>query len=132
MPEPQKTQVARAGNFDDIPLYALADGTRGDAYIGDGAPDPSKVNFWIDTSGISPIPRFWNGSTWKAPGGTPFLYDQPSAQQVWTVNHNFGYWPHVHVWDRFGRRLRPGIDNVDLNTVEVHHSYLVAGSALLE
>lgn len=41
-------QVARAGAFDDIPIYALADGSRLKVWDGEEAPDPTLVNLWLD------------------------------------------------------------------------------------
>lgn len=50
MPAPLQIQGARAGEFDDIPIYAKADGTRFKVYEGADAPDPEEVTLWRDPS----------------------------------------------------------------------------------
>lgn len=66
----------------------------------------------------------------QGPPGDQYPHDQPVADTVWEIPHNLGYWPLVQAWDRFGARIRPGIENVDLYLLRLHFTYAQAGSAL--
>ena len=63
---PTRPQVARAGSFDDIPIYALADGSRLKVWDGETPPDPALVNLWLDPA--DQILKRWSGARWTDAG----------------------------------------------------------------
>jgi hypothetical protein len=128
--------IARAGNFDDMPIYALADGTRGKLYQGNVAPDPSQVNFWID-DGVGLTLKVWTGSAWEAVaegeggggGDAEYLHEQGAASATWTVNHNLGKYPAVTVMDSSGKKVEGRVVFNSSNQLTLYFSAPFSGTA---
>ena len=66
MSEVQWADIARAGDFDDIPIYALADGSRLRVWDKADAPDPALVNLWLDPR--DSILKRYTGNEWTDAG----------------------------------------------------------------
>jgi len=75
---------------------------------------------------------YFNGTLWKRlADDTPIDYEhtQNSPDTVWTVPHNLGYRPNVHVEDSAGDTLFGKIDYLDTNNLTITFSAPVLGKA---
>ena len=59
-------QVARAGSYDDIPIYAKADGTRVKIPLLSTPPNPAVINPYFDDTQDPPALTVHNGTEWVA------------------------------------------------------------------
>ena len=63
------------------------------------------------------------------PGSGGYYHDNmSSADPVWDVQHDLGYWPAVMVADKQGNVLEAEIDHVSLNSLRVYFAEPVQGS----
>lgn len=72
-----EVQVARAGSFDDIPIYALADGSRGEfvTYHVHTQDDPQAVWQWDHGLGTNPTVRTWGTDGTEVEGDVTYPVD---------------------------------------------------------
>ncbi|AMV20401.1 hypothetical protein [Planctomyces sp. SH-PL14] len=75
--------------------------------------------------------------TYRGPRGrdginiVPRTHTQTPAAEVWTINHNLGYWPDVTIYRVGGGIMGGTVHNVSLNTLTITFNTAVAGSARL-
>lgn len=63
--------------------------------------------------------------------GGAYLHTQGVAADVWTIVHNLGYRPNVHIQDSLGRDVTAEVSHTDLNTMVLTFSAILTGSAAL-
>lgn len=65
------------------------------------------------------------------PVGGAYEHTQAVAADVWTIVHNLGYRPNVHIQDTLGRDVVGDVSHTDINTMVLTFSALLTGSATL-
>lgn len=61
-----------------------------------------------------------------------FEHVQGSSSALWTVNHNFGFWPDITIFSTGGLRVEAEIIHLNLNQANVIFDDPFAGIALCE
>lgn len=61
--------------------------------------------------------------------GDGMTYTQAAPATVWTINHNFGYYPDIICYDTTGQRIHGSVQNLSTNTIQVTFTAAIAGSA---
>ncbi|MEO1035212.1 MAG: hypothetical protein AAFX44_06585 [Pseudomonadota bacterium] len=61
----------------------------------------------------------------------PCNYVQPTAETVWTINHQLGYRPSVTIFDTDGDEVIGEIDHVSVNELNITFSSAIAGTVHL-
>jgi hypothetical protein len=138
VPGPTRPSTGLAG----IQLNAL---TLNPVSVFPATPDLGQIVLYTDG-----VTYQWNGSLWN-PIGTPasggfltkaqadlyyrgrasYPWTQGVAASVWTIPHNLGSMPAVHVIDSGGTTVEGDVQYQDLNNLTVTFSYPFSGTAYL-
>jgi hypothetical protein len=60
-----------------------------------------------------------------------YTHTQGSAETIWTVNHNLGFYPSVTVFLSSGDVVEGAIEHQDSNTLTITFSVAISGTAYL-
>lgn len=109
------------------PVYTVIEEVDGGTTVVEHEPGVQTIKFEVPGPAGPPGPPGPPG-----PLSQHYEHDQASAASVWTITHGLGYWPHVTFWNRSGKQLQPGVENVDNFVVKAYFTNLTAGYALCE
>lgn len=76
---------------------------------------------------------FYNGTEWvpRDLKTDTYIYEQVSASDEWSINHDLGRFPSVAIVDSAGTQVIPDVTYVDSNNLVVRFSAAFAGTAYL-
>ena len=76
----------------------------------------------------------WDGTDWidlSFDEITSYKHVQSIPSDIWTINHNLGFYPNISIVDSSGRSVEGDINYIDMNTVEASFAGAFAGEAYL-
>ena len=92
--------------------------------VGQSAP----VSFAVNSMGVQGL-QGAQGVTGLAGGS--FTHNQSTANTVWNIPHNLGFYPNVSVMDSSNRKVLTDINYVDQNNLQVIIANAFSGIAYL-
>lgn len=81
------------------------------------------------TLALKLIPFFKGDPGPQGPPGSGMNFRQHLPETVWVIEHNFGYWPSVQVFDTNGDECEGDLTNETLNRLTITFSAPFAGIA---